>query len=420
MSCRPLQRRGAVHIWVAILLVVLIGFTGLALDTGYGVLVGNQLQNAADAGALAAAREVRSAPSNVRGLAVAITGQNRAGRLPVNIDADNDVIIGTFDTATRTFVQGGTSPNAVRVTAHRTEGSPDGGVPLSFGPLFGTNSADVTRTATAMAIGPDFPALLVLHPSSRCALTVSGSATLTVTGGPVHVNSSNPSCAACIGGNSEVHASALNTFGQACINGGTLLDTTVNTGVAPYPDPFAALPAPPIGSPLGSITVGTGQTVTLAPGNYSGGLTIRGTAILSQGVYVVGGTGLKLNSGAVLEADGVMFYIAAGGMSVSSGVDFSLLAPDPTRHSFVGVDTYAGISIFQARTNNSTATLSMSGNIALDGVYYFPNAALNITSSGSRSGARFIASELKFTGSGEIIIDYHAPSPSDSPTYLVE
>ena len=49
------SRRGIAIIWTAILVVVMIGFVGLACDTGYGLLVAHQLQNAADASALAGA-----------------------------------------------------------------------------------------------------------------------------------------------------------------------------------------------------------------------------------------------------------------------------------------------------------------------------------------------------------------------------
>ena len=44
-------RRGVSLIWTALLMVVMIGFVGLACDMGYGMLVAHQLQNAADASA---------------------------------------------------------------------------------------------------------------------------------------------------------------------------------------------------------------------------------------------------------------------------------------------------------------------------------------------------------------------------------
>jgi len=51
-----MNQRGVTAVLVAVLLVVLVGFTALAIDVGHLVLARNELQNAADAGALAGAR----------------------------------------------------------------------------------------------------------------------------------------------------------------------------------------------------------------------------------------------------------------------------------------------------------------------------------------------------------------------------
>ena len=54
-SRRPIARRGAIVVWVAVLGIVLIGFVGLSMDAGVAFLAGSQLQIAADAGSLAGA-----------------------------------------------------------------------------------------------------------------------------------------------------------------------------------------------------------------------------------------------------------------------------------------------------------------------------------------------------------------------------
>ena len=55
------KERGAVAIMVALALVALIGFVGLALDLGKLYVVKSELQNSADSCALAAARELTGA-----------------------------------------------------------------------------------------------------------------------------------------------------------------------------------------------------------------------------------------------------------------------------------------------------------------------------------------------------------------------
>lgn len=55
---RPELGEGQVLVWVAVLLVVLLAIAGLAIDGGIGLSQRRQMRNAADAGALAGAREL--------------------------------------------------------------------------------------------------------------------------------------------------------------------------------------------------------------------------------------------------------------------------------------------------------------------------------------------------------------------------
>ena len=52
------DQAGAVAVTVAILLVLLVGFAALAIDVGYLMVTRNELQNVADAAALAATRKL--------------------------------------------------------------------------------------------------------------------------------------------------------------------------------------------------------------------------------------------------------------------------------------------------------------------------------------------------------------------------
>lgn len=52
------QERGAILVLVAVLLIVFIGLAAFAIDFGYRHVVKNELQNVADASALAATREL--------------------------------------------------------------------------------------------------------------------------------------------------------------------------------------------------------------------------------------------------------------------------------------------------------------------------------------------------------------------------
>src|SRR5688500_10076029 len=71
-GCQGLRKEGgAVGIIVALSMVVLVGFVGLALDLGKLYIAKSELQNSADACALAAVRELGGANTNQLALAEA-------------------------------------------------------------------------------------------------------------------------------------------------------------------------------------------------------------------------------------------------------------------------------------------------------------------------------------------------------------
>src|SRR5918993_962799 len=76
---RGQRDRGAVLVWTAIVLVVLIGFAGLAIDFGYAYYTGQKLQNAADGAALAGAHQVWYGHQGARDAATSIAAANEAG-----------------------------------------------------------------------------------------------------------------------------------------------------------------------------------------------------------------------------------------------------------------------------------------------------------------------------------------------------
>jgi uncharacterized membrane protein len=71
------RQRGVVAIVVGLMLAVLVGFVGLALDGGHLYLTKTELQNAADACALAASYELTGSPTIA---AAAFNRADAAGR----------------------------------------------------------------------------------------------------------------------------------------------------------------------------------------------------------------------------------------------------------------------------------------------------------------------------------------------------
>lgn len=144
-------------IWVALLLLTLVGVVGIGVDVGRLRLAQTELQTAADAAARAAAWSVPSlAYSTANARAVDIAAANTADRDPVTLVADDDVTFGLWRPTAGTFTpltgSARAAANAVRVDARRTAAR---GTPLDyfFAPVIGVNSADLEATATAMIRG---------------------------------------------------------------------------------------------------------------------------------------------------------------------------------------------------------------------------------------------------------------------------
>nr|WP_281722355.1 Tad domain-containing protein [Nitrosomonas nitrosa] len=118
----PRKERGAVAVIVALSLVVLVGFVGLALDLGKLFVAKTELQNSADACALAAARELTGA--NVNQLELAEAAGIATGARHNVLFQDEQVVVSsvTFsETLTGSYQSAFTGPGATDLRFARCE-----------------------------------------------------------------------------------------------------------------------------------------------------------------------------------------------------------------------------------------------------------------------------------------------------------
>ncbi len=164
------KRKGAVSILACLLLIPLLAMLAFSIDAGWMVLVKTDLQNTADAAALAGAEKLqsgyvqynlpgqlsqlqiaRAATGNTPGGALATAKQfayyNKAGN--VNISLPNQDVVFGFTNASGVFSTTYSGfPNTVQVTVRR-DPTANGNVGLFFGGLLGTSSIGMTATARA-------------------------------------------------------------------------------------------------------------------------------------------------------------------------------------------------------------------------------------------------------------------------------
>jgi len=140
-------RRGATLIFVAVCLIVLFGFSALAFDMSYLYVLRADLQVAASAAATAGATELPDT-ALAESLALDYAAKNMPGGIHGTVLASPDVIFGNWDDDSRTFTQGASPTNAIKVTTRRdsSNGNP---APLFFANVFGLSQEDITAEAVA-------------------------------------------------------------------------------------------------------------------------------------------------------------------------------------------------------------------------------------------------------------------------------
>lgn len=466
-SHTPARRRresGISLIFVAIVAIFLIGIMGLAIDSALVLSTAQQLQQAADAAALAGARLVQSEidptdPSNpytlTRQAAMDVALANVAAKTAVAIDANvsndpnGDIVVGVWDKAGGVFIPDLLAPNAVKVRALRTPDKADGPLDLIFGPAFGKETSDVGVSATA-AVGASGGALMViLDPSMTGALSLNGTVHMSVNG-DIHVNSS-AACAADLEGEPEklqVFTNKVCVNGTACYNSNAIKGTVVDEEPdCVVPDPLAAVlpsaadwnaertallaitPKDGSGNPLTVID----KSGTFAPGYYSKGLTLSSAmkVTLQPGTYMFGPPGITLKGSSFVTAGnanpgqcadafaGVTILIDQGAKADVSGNGAGMAVTAPTSGPL------ANIAMFhhRANTGSSQSKITGGGAFVIRGYLYVPGGEAVIGGGPGKAIGGLVVDRLSNSGTTSFAITgCGIPTDPDAPigTYLVE
>jgi hypothetical protein len=342
-------------------LVVLIGATGLAIDIGYLRYQKRLQQSAADSAALAGAGDIAYIPDgasvqNVAKADSALNGFPNGGPVTITVNHPSTVAPSSLNL------------NSVEVLITVAQ-------PTFFMKIFGIGSANVTARAVAVATG------------RNCIYTLQNG----ITGTPTFPAAPPPPC--------------------QVINNQSL----VAQGAVPAADPLAYLKPPGGGGACLPGVVDdanpkppTLNPVPLSPGRYCTGISISGgrNVTLGGGTYVVTSGGISFNgTGTVSGTGGVTMYLRAAGGAVSinttpgSSRTVNLTAPT--------VGARAGILFYQNPGNTSTATINGTPASKFQGAFYFPDAALNLSNTGSNAAYTIaVAKSLVLTGTTIFPSDY--------------
>ena len=153
------RRAGAAMILMVLLLVVVVAMVAFSVDVGLMVLLQAEIQNAVDAGALAAGLKLQNDPeaiSEAEETARRFVRLNRVGMLKLVPEDTISVEQGVFDGDTDTFTPTSVSPNAVRVFARQVD------EPFFFAKMFGYTTYSAPASATASADPEPLDIMMVL------------------------------------------------------------------------------------------------------------------------------------------------------------------------------------------------------------------------------------------------------------------
>ena len=325
-SPQPRRQRGSMMVLFAMLLPVLLGFTALSVDISRIQLTKQELQNAADAAALAGAAMLNApggeTPYNWTSATQTATGF--IGKNPVSsrVLTTGDVLAGYIRPSDPTVTvhspseTGWISPfdvPAVRVGLDLSVGKNGGPLQLLFGAILGSPTKDLHVVATAAAYPPGYAAAGALFPVvlGRCLYDLYWNYAARApkldpaTGKPYTINIGSVYNSTCLSGEWSTFNTVLNDVPsvQALISNGNPVPlqvgsmTYVQSGVkdAVYKSvPINKTVAVPV---INNVVTGSNQTVVAFAAFHIVGVGGNGASSYITGYFTEGLKSVGLSAG---------------------------------------------------------------------------------------------------------------------------
>ena len=389
------DRSGAVLIYMAFMLPVVLGVSGLSVDVGLWYANKRVAQAAADAGAVAGALEIMRlnqdpdqpdiTEAEIQAIATAIASDNGYH------SSEGDTIEVNYPPKYGTYAGAG---DGVEVIVRR---------PASVflaGILMDEDQITVAGRAVAVVDVKD-TCMWALNPTVKNAIKVAGGAQVELPCG-IMSNSNEPDESIGVGGGGCLTATKIKVAGGA---NGDCYKPKALTQVHHVNDPFANMDMPYFGDcdNKDKIKVNSGDEVTLTPGVYCGSIDVSGgTLNFEPGEYILDGAGLNISGGEVSGTD-VSFYLTeesgnSDNISISSQSVVELSAPWDGENP--------GVLFYQDRNSPANISHNFTGgaSFSLEGIMYFPNQHLKF-SGGTEIDpvtSLIVADSIEFTGHTQV------------------
>ncbi len=382
------QSNGSVMMTFAFAVIPVFGLVGAAVDYSRANNIKSGLQGALDAAVLAGAHDDTANWSNVA--------------------------LNVFNATFKPKGSSAASPTFLLNADGTFSGSVSATVPTTVLGIMGVSTINVDARATVM-LAPTSPneqyCVLALNLTAQPSVQITGNGSITIRA---------PNCVLQVNSKASV---AVDLTGNAVINstdncfvGG--VRTVGNSSVSPpplpvcktVPDPFVTYPKPTVGScTYTNYKLSGGQTATLQPGVYCGGMNFSGAVnvTFAPGLYVIK-DGVVTESGGSFTGNGVTFFLTGQGaaFALSGQANWHLVAPSngpfPGFVIFLDPSGPSGLAA-------STSQLSGQSELYFEGVIYLPTQLVKITGTAQTFApspwTSFIADTIQISGNGQFIIN---------------
>jgi hypothetical protein len=383
---RRKSQSGQSLIILAVSFVVLLGFSGLAIDGGILYSDRRHAQNAADAGALAGALAILQS-GNPISTAFARVADNDYDNDGVRnwVEVHNPPIDGPY-AGNPYYVQVRIRSKVDSVFAHFVY------------------SGDLENTVTAVARAKPATVEPFMSGDAMVGLAKTGCSVVwshgnnhtEIEGSGIFVNSDHPDCAFKASGSNILDVDTyIHVVGGFEISGGAIVNPTPLGGF-----PQIETPVIPPPSCSGSSTQNSGTGV-ITPGNTADFNFHGGSWTLQPGIYCVDG-GFSVNSSTTITGHNVLIYVKTGDISWNGSATLNLDAPDDGE--------YANMLIYQDPGNTNMATINGGSGSTFSGTMFIPSAEVQINGTGSADGfhSQVIGNIVDMSGTADLHIIYDA------------
>ncbi|HLI13335.1 MAG TPA: pilus assembly protein TadG-related protein [Alphaproteobacteria bacterium] len=376
------DRSGAIALTTALMAMSLMGVAGLAVDAGNWYFTRRAMQTAADAAAIAGARDLANGSSNSAVIA----------------SATNDAQLNGFSSANGATVSvvPVSSPQSVTVTISQP-------AQLLFSGLFLATAPTIQVVAQAGLINDGAPVcMLTLSKTAAGASLLNGNPSINAPGCSL-VNDSTSSSALLVNGNVTIDTAKTCGPGGYTANGNVTFSPPPSKCSA-MADPLANLPAPSEangGCNFNNYSLNGTTSVTLSPGIYCGGITINGTnkVTMQPGVYVMKNGGFVVNGNANISGTGVGFYLTGSNTSFTLNGNGAVQLSAPTSGDMAGLLVYEDHAL---RADSVPNVLNGNNSVSYEGTFYFGKQNVTFNGNGNINSqspwTMVIADTMTFNG----------------------